>query len=442
MSVDSQGVSLHPDQHAIAAAPNNPNIVFIADDGGIFRLNGSFSDISSQCESRGLSGNSLVDCQHWLSKVPATLSPLNRGLGTLQFQSLSFNAQAPLTDIMGGTQDNGTQALNPNGSGSAKANWFVTIFGDGGQTGIDIVNPNVRMHTFFCAPGLSQIDVNFNGTNPLGWDWIGDAGSLSGENMSFYIPVVNDVSVSGTWFFGAQHVWRTQDNAGNQSFLDANCSEFVSGLQFTGACGDWVTIGQDLNGSTFGTDKGLGQYVVVISRAPSNTGTLWAGTRRGRVFVSSNADNANPNNVVFYRIDTPSQPTRFVSGIAVDATNPNHAFISYSGYNAYATASSTATGHVFEVRYNPATHTATWSGDLANNLGDQPITGIAADLKTRDLFVSTDFGVFVRLSGSTTWQPAASGLPPVAVYGLTLDQNGRVLYAATHGRGAWRLNLP
>jgi hypothetical protein len=55
--------------------------------------------------------------------------------------------------------------------------------------------------------------------------------------------------------------------------------------------------------------------------------------------------------------------------------------------------------------------------------------------------VSTDFGVFVRKSGNTTWQPAGGGLPPVAVYGLTIDVNARVLYAATHGRSAWRLNL-
>jgi hypothetical protein len=33
-------------------------------------------------------------------------------------------------------------------------------------------------------------------------------------------------------------------------------------------------------------------------------------------------------------------------------------------------------------------------------------------------------------------------LPTAAVYGLTLSQSGNVLYAATHGRGAWKLTLP
>jgi hypothetical protein len=440
MTVDTQGVSLHPDQHAIAATPNNPNIVFIADDGGIFRLNGSFSDISSQCSSRGLSVNNLIDCTHWLSKVPTTLSPLNSGIGTLQFQSLSVNTQAPRTDIMGGTQDNGTQALNSKGQGNGKgnSNWFVTIFGDGGQSGINVSNPNIRMHTFTGPSG----DINFSGTAELGWDFMTDLPAGSGEGASFYVPLIADPKVAGTWYIGLQHVWRTQDDAGGQAYLDLHCNEFFG--DFLATCGDWVAIGQDLTSTSFGTDKEADPsgYVVATSRAPSDNGTVWAGLRRGRVFVASNADNASPAAVTFYRIDTSAQPTRFVSGISVDASNPNHAFVSYSGYNAYATASSTATGHVFEVTYDPVAHTATWSADLANNLGDQPITGIAVDWNTGDIYVSTDFGVFVRLNGNTTWQPAAGSLPPVAVYGLTLDLNGRVLYAATHGRGAWRLDLP
>jgi hypothetical protein len=95
---------------------------------------------------------------------------------------------------------------------------------------------------------------------------------------------------------------------------------------------------------------------------------------------------------------------------------------------------------VFDVVYDPTTHTATWNG-FDNNLGDQPITGIAVDWTKADLYVSTDFGVNILPAGSGTWVPAGGGLPFVAVYGLTIDLNARVLYAATHGRGAWRLSL-
>jgi len=43
---------------------------------------------------------------------------------------------------------------------------------------------------------------------------------------------------------------------------------------------------------------------------------------------------------------------------------------------------------------------------------------------------------------ATVLEAAGSGLPSVAVYGLTLSQSANVLYAATHGRGAWAITLP
>jgi hypothetical protein len=258
--------------------------------------------------------------------------------------------------------------------------------------------------------------------------------------------MIYDPKVDGTIFAGLDFVWRTKDNGGDQATLDLHCNELTGDFPPNVTCGDWVRLApgnqKALGDGKFWGSKGTAGYVVGLRRAPSNNGTLWVGTRRGRVFVTSNADSANPNLVAFYRIDTAFQPTRFVSGIDVDPANANHAFVSYSGYNAYATAAGTATGHVFEVTYNPATHAATWSGDLAANLGDQPVRAIAVDWKTGDIYASTDFNVFVRKSGTATWATAASGLPKVATYGLTLDVGSRVLYAATHGRSAYRLTLP
>ena len=363
---------------------------------------------------------------------------MNRGLGTLQYQSLSENVQNPLNDIMGGTQDNGTHAYNGQGNGS----WFVTIFGDGGQSGVSPFNPNIRFHTFFNA----SPEVNFHGTDPTGWDVI-YVPLFGVEPQSFYIPLIFDPAVSGTAFTGLDFVWRATDNGGSQSDLDTHCNEFTG--DFTITCGDWVRIGPGSNpldatkalgdGTFWGTDKATSGYVVATERAPSDNDTLWVGTRRGRLFISKNASAAQTT-VSFTRIDTSSTPSRFVSGIAIDPSDPNTAYVSCSGYNAYATAAGTATGHVFKVVYDPGLGTATWT-NIDYNLGDEPITDIALDSKTGDLFVSTDFGVNMLKSGGNTWTPAAGSLPPVATYGLTIDSNARVLYAATHGRGAWMLSL-
>lgn len=187
---------------------------------------------------------------------------------------------------------------------------------------------------------------------------------------------------------------------------------------------------------SYGTDK-AGSYVVAITRAPSDSNTMWVGTRIGRLFISTNANAATATSVDFTRIDTSAQPSRFISGIAVDPKNPYHAFVSFSGYDAYTPAT---TGHVFEVWYNPNTKTATWK-NLSYNLGDAPITSIAFDGQEGDLYVANDFGVLLLRNHSQHWSNAAPGLPMVAVYGLTISPKGHVLYAATHGRGAWKLKL-
>ena len=429
MTNDTQApapIGMHPDQHAVVFFPGNPNIAILGSDGGVVRTNGAYADASGSCSGRGISGADLVDCTLWLKAIPVEIVSMNAGLSTLQFQSVSLNPLDPRKDLIGGTQDNGTWAYS-----GTRNSWFESVGGDGGESGINAVKPSVRMHSY-TGPAL---DVNFRGTDTLGWNFVSDPLFSSGEAASFYAPVLADPVLDGSWFIGLQRVWRTQDNGGSQAYLETHCNEFFG--DFTVQCGDWVPLGgPTLTGSAYGTSKG-GSYVVAISRAPSRGSPLWVATRRGRLFVSMNADGPAAA-TTFKRIDTAGQPIRFISGIAVDPLNPLHAFVSFSGYDAYTPSTP---GHVFEVLVNPVSGTATWT-DRSAGLGDQPITGIAFDERTGRLYAATDFGVAVLPRNASSWLAGAAGrLPAVAVYGLTIDSGSRTLYAATHGRGVWRLDL-
>jgi hypothetical protein len=98
---------------------------------------------------------------------------------------------------------------------------------------------------------------------------------------------------------------------------------------------------------------------------------------------------------------------------------------------------------VFKVVFSPAMGTATWT-DLSHDLGDLSITDVELDAATGDLYASFDWGVLRRRNGGTNWVEAAPGLPKVATYELSqanLPGGRRVIYAATHGRGGFRLIL-
>jgi len=109
-----------------------------------------------------------------------------------------------------------------------------------------------------------------------------------------------------------------------------------------------------------------------------------------------------------------------------------------SGYSA---ATPDTPGHVFEVTYNPVAGTATWT-NRSYDLNDIPITDVARDDQSGDLYAASDFGVFRLESGESSWGLAAPGMPNVEVAGLTIVPKARKLFAASHGLGAWVLNLP
>jgi hypothetical protein len=428
---------IHPDQHALVVSSSNPGLFFEGSDGGLMRSSGSFTDASSQCAGRGLTGADLTLCQQLLSRIPTQLYSLNKGLSTLQFQSLSVAADNA-KHLQGGTQDNGTFETY----GSTVV-WPQIIYGDGGQSGFNISNSSIRFNSFF---GQFH-DGNFQNGDPTKWVIISGPIAASPEGSNFYAPIIADPNPAsaGTIFQGSQSVWRTQDWGGNQAYLEANCPEFTtSGAN--PACGDFVRIGPagatDLTAASYGTRAG--GFVAATERVKTDTGTLWAATTTGRVFISKNADAAAAGSVTYTRLDTlPSataDPGRFVSSIYIDPANANHAWISYSGYN-FNTPSQP--GHVFEVTYNGSTD-ATWTqiDGGAGGLADLPVTDLVRDDSTGDIYASSDFGVMKLPNATTTWVLAGSGLPQVEVAGLTIVPGSRLLYAATHGRSAWKLQLP
>ena len=424
---------IHPDQHSLVTNPNDPFQFFETGDGGVIRSSGAFVDRSSWCDdpNRGLSGDTLARCRQMLSRIPSELQGLNHGLSTLQFQSLSVSPKN-VNVLQGGTQDNGTWESDGN-----SVKWENKMIGDGGQSGFDVAIPDFRFHTF-TGP---SVDVNFDKGDIGKWIWTGDPlfGAANGAS-EFYSPVISDPVVSKTMFAGTGlTAYRTKTaGLGTRTYAEAQavCNEWFG--TFAGQCGDWARLGPTpLTDAAWGTRDG--GAVAAIERTKADTSTAWAATTRGRVFISTNVDQDPASAVSWTRLDDDSAaaPNRFVSSIYVDPANGNHAWISYSGYGANTP---TTPGHVFEVTYDPGTGTSTWI-DRSYDFGDLPVTDLVRDDVTGNLYAASDFGVTMLAAGSTHWTLAAPGMPNVEVAGLTIIPSARILYAATHGLSAWRLNL-
>jgi hypothetical protein len=486
--------NIHPDQHAIVVNPSNPTQIFEGSDGGVIRTDGTFGDLSARCNSdeRPLLGAaSLANCKRMLSKVPNQITHIDRNLDTLQFINVSINPSNP-REIQGGTQDNGTWSNNdPVGD---QNDWPQNIYGDGGNSGYDATNPTWRFNEF--TSGFS--DSNFENGAPTKWVISSAPLVNSGEAFSFYWPQISDPNPptgAHPIFSGGQHVWRTwafgagtpgaipQDKNPNIAFYEANCPEFTtSGAQ--AGCGDYQPLGGpycdgivpptgpdpipsclnqpgDLTGTVYGSDR-AGGSLSWLARNKADHGTLWAATSAGRIFVTHNADATNPASVSWHRIDNATSPTRFPSAIYPDPSNVNHAWITYSGYNA---TTPTTPGHVFDALEGGA---APGSGSFTNlnveggtvafptptGTGDLPVNDIVRDDAKKKLYVATDFGVLRGDNDGRAWH-VTQGLPRFEITHLEIQPSARVptcvglggkdcptlIYAATHSQGMWRLDL-
>jgi hypothetical protein len=471
---------IHPDQHAIAINPGNPTQIFEGSDGGMIRTSGNFADISSQCDEPHRNGGgplpstsgSYTACKRLLSRVPTVLDHIDKKLSsTLQFINVAINP-SDSHEVMGGTQDNGTWS---NLNHDDRNTFTQVIYGDGGNAVYDGTEPTWRANEFTSGFG----DSNFENGDPTKWVIGTGAMVASGETFAFYWPQIGDPNpVPGTHplYNGGNHVWRSwafdtgtvgqvpQDTTPNIADYEANCPEFVT----SGAnpnCGDELPLGGpvvhngdgtvnhnvagDLTGLFYGADR-TGGSVSWLARDSADHGTLWAATSAGRIFVTHNADASDPSNTTWHRIDSSisgNSPTRFPSGIYADPANPNHAWISYSGYDA---VTPTTPGHVFSVMENIESGTSAFP--TPNNDGDLPVSDIVRDDKTHTLYAATDFGVLAgKNDGTGGW--FVTDLPRYEVMHLAIEPSARdatctsgknckrVLYAATHSQGIWKMNL-
>jgi len=381
--------SAHVDQHGIVFHPDydgqRNQIAIIGNDGGLARTANARGRVATGPRATCTATTSIE--VKWQS--------LNRDYGVTQFYH-----GLPYPDgerYFGGTQDNSTLL----GSDQAGPNaWRPVIGGDGAYVAIHPTNPQVLYGESQWANLVKSVDGGNRFTSATtGLDPIRSSGVGPEANYLFAAPFVMDGTDPNRLWLGGEHLYRTSD-----------------------AAATWTKASAAM------PDGGL---VSAIAIAPGDANRVIAGTNKGDIVSSRSALNATSADAW----DFTRPRDGWVTSVAFDPRDASRVYVTYGNFGG---------AHV----YRSTNGGATWSvadGAAGRALPDIPVHCLVVDPDDSSrLYLGTDLGVFVSLDAGLSWMVEETGFGPAATEWLALirDSSGRKrLFAFTHGRGAWRVDL-
>ena len=308
-------------------------------------------------------------------------------LPVTQFYQIAIDPSRP-ERLYGGTQDNGTVR-----TASGQLNTWDAIYGgDGFYVIVDPTNSNI----IYAESQNGGLGKSTNG----GVSFRGATTGISGaEPKNWSTPVVMDPNNHNVLYYGTNRVYRTVDGASS-----------------------WRAISPPL---TNPNSPALLGTVTTIAVAPNNSAVIYAGTDDSNVWVTADTGKT------WKKISAPL-PVRWVTRVAVDPTNANIAYVTFSGLKW-----NSPQPHVFRT----ANMGTSWQ-DISANLPDAPVNTIVVDPKFPNfLYVGADIGAFYSSNAGQSWALLGEGLPLVSVYDFAFHAPRRLLVAGTHGRSMYTLEL-
>jgi hypothetical protein len=298
------GAAIHPDQHAIAFEPGNPNMIYVGCDGGLFRSPDR--------------GNSWVH--------------VNNGLIISEFEYIAQNVGSSRW-LIGGTQDNGTDRWTGSSSFDHVAD------GDGGYVAVNHDDPTVVFHTYynqywtsppvwFAGPERSNASGNWgsfvNATPPV----------IANETSLFYPPMRCTDSNGSTVAIGGGGVYVSRNNGSSWVRLAFPSAAVASAICIPDA--DHVYVGvtdgrvfrSTWSGAAWGaltalTTPRAGASVSDVLVSATNLNRIWVAYSTvggGRVYRSDNAGAA-------WTDCSAGLPNISVNAIEIDSRNANRVWV-------------------------------------------------------------------------------------------------------------------
>jgi photosystem II stability/assembly factor-like uncharacterized protein len=382
----------HVDNHAIWINPNNTNHWIVGCDGGIY-----------ETYSHGTNWR-------FYDNLPIT-----------QFYKVATDNDYPFYNVYGGTQDNnsmGGPSSTIRNTGVQNSDWFITNGGDGFESAIDPIDPNIA-YAQAQYGWIVRFDKKSGEKTPIQplprkgedayrWNW--DA------------PLLISPHNHKTLYFAANKVFKSTNRGDDWEVISPDLSQQIdrNKLEVMGQVWSMDAVMKNASTTIYGN-------IVALDESPKQKGLLFAGTDDGCIQISENDGKNWSKQTSFSGIPTNTR----VNMIVASPHDENVAFAVFNNHRS---------GDFKPYLMKTINKGKSWVSIIGNLPERGSVYCVRQDhIDPNLLFVGTEFGAFFTINGGEKWVKFEE-LPTISIFDLDIQKRENDLILASFGRGFYILD--
>lgn len=385
--------SKHVDNHCMWIDPSNSNHWILGCDGGLYET--------------------WDHASNWQYKP---------NLPITQFYKVAVDNDKPFYNIYGGTQDNnslGGPSRTINNHGIMNQDWVITNGGDGFESAIDPVDPNIvyAQSQYGWLVRYDKVSGESVGIKPM---------ARSGEpalRWNWDAPLIISPHNHKRLYFAANRLFKSDDRGDTWQPISPDLTRQLdrNKMKVMGRVQSIDAVMKNKSTTIFGN-------IVALDESPVQENLIYAGTDDGLIQVSEDAGQ-NWRKISSF----PNVPEMtYVNAIVCSQ---------YDANTVYAVFNNHKKGDFKPYILKSTDKGASWK-NIESNLPERgSVYDIVEDHVNKGLlFAGTEFGVFFSNNGGGEWIQLKAGLPTIAVRDLEIQKRENDLVLATFGRGFYVLD--